>query len=544
MTETTGPGERSRCALIVDFDNIFLGLKSIDPSAAERFATEPGRWLAWLEHSLPGQREGGKVERSVLIRRCYLNPITFHPYRLYFTRAAFSVIDCPPLTGQGKTSSDIHMVMDVLDILAEHPHIEEFIIFSGDADFTPVLLRLRSSDRRTTVLTVGPAAAAYTAACDLVISEDRFIEDGLGISSERPEERRTGAAPAVASTVPQEVLGRIAQRLYEEASADGEILPTTLPQVFKEFPEFTPDSNWLGFGSLRGLTGELVRHHPELGFAEGDPWKVVVRAPVRTPVRGSEERAEAAAGGGAGDGQEGEASAADELKQRIIEQVRSIVAEADSPVIMARAAHAVIHALGPQVTETRWAGEGTFKDLLLGAGAAGFTVHTAADSPGFVYDPDRHETPVEAGEAERFADLPPELVAFMRRINQVTGTPTLRPREYAVVFTALADDLRRHPFSPFITSKYVRDLCIESGKLISRANVLWILRGISFTGYRFGESPEEDTPRRMGELFRDNVLTLIENAPLELSTDEREMLDRWLLGGLEEAAARDQSPSR
>jgi hypothetical protein len=54
-----------------------------------------------------------------LIRRCYLNPQSFAKFRAFFILSAFEVIDCPPLTSRGKTSTDIHMVMDILDTLPE-----------------------------------------------------------------------------------------------------------------------------------------------------------------------------------------------------------------------------------------------------------------------------------------------------------------------------------------------------------------------------------------------------------------------------------------
>lgn len=72
------------------------------------------------------------------------------------------------------------MVVDILDVLDELPHIEEFILFSADADFTPVLLRLRERDKRTAALTVGRASAAYKAACDHVIPGELFIQAALG----------------------------------------------------------------------------------------------------------------------------------------------------------------------------------------------------------------------------------------------------------------------------------------------------------------------------------------------------------------------------
>src|SRR5438477_4271946 len=151
-------GPARKAALFVDFDNIYLSLQKADRRAAERFARQPDRWLRWLAagaHAVQSRGEaGGQGDpRNVLLRRCYLTPNRFGDYRPFFTRAGFIVVDCPPLTGMGKNSADIVMVMDILDALEHQTRFEEFLVFSGDADFTPVLLRLRMHDRRTAVLT-------------------------------------------------------------------------------------------------------------------------------------------------------------------------------------------------------------------------------------------------------------------------------------------------------------------------------------------------------------------------------------------------------
>ena len=182
-----------RSALFVDFDNIYSGLREIDARAAERFATNPHAWVEWMIAGMPTPetRTEARPERTILIRRCYLNPERFQRHRSDFTRAGFEVVDCPPLTRQGKTSTDIRMVMDILDTLKHETYFGEFILLSSDADFTPVLLRLRSMDRRTLVLTVGPAARAYRSACEQVVDEVYFIEAGLGVNA--PETARAAA---------------------------------------------------------------------------------------------------------------------------------------------------------------------------------------------------------------------------------------------------------------------------------------------------------------------------------------------------------------
>src|SRR4029079_13770 len=200
-----------RTPLFVDFDNIYLGLQREDPSAAEQFATDPTRWLLWLQDRLPHQEEEGR-QRKVLFRRCYLNPSQFGRFRPYFTRSAIEVIDCPPLTSGGKTSADIHMVMDILDTLGHATRFDEFILLSGDADFTPVLLRLSKHDRRSAILPIGPASVAYKAACDLLIDQDTFLEEAIGAT---PNPATRGAAAGQpSSSAMSDLLLNIADKVY------------------------------------------------------------------------------------------------------------------------------------------------------------------------------------------------------------------------------------------------------------------------------------------------------------------------------------------
>ncbi|WP_165372704.1 NYN domain-containing protein [Pengzhenrongella frigida] len=164
---------RLRCALFVDFDNVYIGLRRLDPAAAEAFATSPAHWLSALEN---GSDADGDFSRRFLIRACYLNPSAFSQFRPNFTRAGFSVVDCPSLTQQGKSSADINLVLDAVDALSAQTRYDEFVILSADADFTPLALRCRAADRRVTIITAGPAASAYRAVADTVITADELAD--------------------------------------------------------------------------------------------------------------------------------------------------------------------------------------------------------------------------------------------------------------------------------------------------------------------------------------------------------------------------------
>ena len=209
-----------KSALFVDFDNVYSGLRKLDPAIADRFARQPLEWVNWVigELELPDHAPAG-ARRRLLVRRCYLNPQAYQRFRPSFNLAGFEIIDCPALTSEGKTSTDIHMVLDIIDLLQHEARYDEFIVFSADADFTPVLRKLRRWDRRTTVLAIGFPSAAYRASADLLIDPDEFVRNALGFRDE-DESPVTGAADADAEGSSAAASGRAAQAMPEAPRSD------------------------------------------------------------------------------------------------------------------------------------------------------------------------------------------------------------------------------------------------------------------------------------------------------------------------------------
>lgn len=199
-----------RTVLFVDFDNVFFSLQAADKAVAKRFADDPKRWLDAIEsgsliESLPGAPYEGR--RRILMRRCYANPAVMRYFRNYFTRSGFQIVDCPPLTGRGKNSADIYMVVDILDALRHETRFDEFIILSGDADFTPVLLRLRAHDRLTSIYSNAVTAAAYKTLCDGMITEEGLIDlmsDDEDLDDVAPAMAPPMAAAALGAAQPME----------------------------------------------------------------------------------------------------------------------------------------------------------------------------------------------------------------------------------------------------------------------------------------------------------------------------------------------------
>ncbi|HYL04940.1 MAG TPA: hypothetical protein VE075_02810, partial [Thermoanaerobaculia bacterium] len=224
-------------------------------------------------------------------------------------------------------------------------------------------------------------------------------------------------------------------------------------------------------------------------------------------------------------------SAADLERQRqvdaIVDFVHGLGASSDSPVPVARAAHAVLDRFGEGVAASRWHGAGTFRDLLAGHGDLPFAV--SATRPGFLYDPDLHQTPLEPSEDPEIGD--PEMTSLAHRIHRITDTPYLAPDEYALVFREIAEEVNEEGYFLTRTSKAVRDRCIEEGAPVARTSVNFILRGITGAGYSFAAAAGTE-PADLANAFVKHVLGLCESARMPLSEDERQQLTAWIAGGL------------
>jgi uncharacterized LabA/DUF88 family protein len=503
-------------ALFVDFDNIFITLQQHDPQAANEFATNPDRWLSWLEEELPTLYDE-KTRRRILIRRCYLNPQSFANFRPYFIRAAFEVTDCPPLTTRGKTSTDIHMVMDILDALHQDTPFDEFIILSGDADFTPVLLRIRKHGRYSAALSVGYVSPAYKSATDLSIAQDAFIREALGIREADEDEEEFEGKPEFSADL-KLILERMGDRIYQEANTVEGVQAADLPDIYKEFQEFRQNSHWLGYKSLRRLTEAILSQRDDLTIVEEDPWRVT-RA-VKQRVFDGETT-------GAG-------RSLPEIKNAMSDWIHHVVADSENAVLMGTLAQGISQRFREQLNNTDWLGAGTFKSLLgqLNLGQ----LKTSSINPGFVYDPARHRLPgamseADSGRPDTFMQKHPELAPLARKVQQLTDTPYILPEQYTLLFQELAREINKRGYQMVRTSKIVRDRCVEKGAPISRSIVNFVLVGINNAGHTLGRSEKQEASK-LAEALVKNTLALCQNAQFNLTDEETEQVRNWLTGGL------------
>jgi uncharacterized protein (TIGR00288 family) len=173
MDQTPTTSEQT-LALFVDFENLALGVR------------DEGRKLDMgliLERLLDKGR--------VIVKRAYCDWTRFKDYRTKFHELAIDLIEVPQRRVGGKNSADIRMVVDALEICYEKPHLDVFVVASGDSDFSPLVNKLRENNK----FVIGCGVKNSTSNL-LVESCDEFIfyEDLLRRTGKRKRDDPRGGA--------------------------------------------------------------------------------------------------------------------------------------------------------------------------------------------------------------------------------------------------------------------------------------------------------------------------------------------------------------
>ncbi len=478
-------------ALFVDFDNIYLSLRKKSEAAATRFVTDPAGWLAELENgALITGTDIGKpkpVPGRMVIRRIYGNPSprrddrqSFSWVRNHFVRAGFEVIDCPPLTNQLKNSSDIRMALDIQDFLEHRPIIHQFIILSSDADFVPVLLRLRAKDRCSVIFTNQQTAASYEALCDGMVSEDVLI---AFLSA--------GQIPMVSSPVPQ------ANTQVNVTQPTPQLSSPTHP-----VPQETQEAERDAAAEMAAIRDEIMAEVAD--FVRNSPEAVPIEQ-LATHLRNTLGRRKTVDTRWAG-----------------YHQFRLLL-EAHLPKDLALTRSAPYLAYHRERHALATAREGKLPEPSPAAEAES-SPQTSPETP---------SAEQKAGaEAERVAETnapsnePPSPKALISQVIEITRLPPLPAELYGALFKILSEELAENGF------KFTE--IAENAAARAKANALpletkhfqFVLDAIRATGHWFEKT---DSAELLAHKFRDYVLSRCLSAGLKFGLTGLDLLDAWLL---------------
>ncbi len=491
------PGSAEVClsALFVDFDNVYLSLRRQSEDAAGRFARHPAEWMSRIATGglVRFKSQESYTRRRFAVARCYGNPGRklisrggphdphgFATVSNNFMRAGLDVVNCQPLSSQFKNGTDIKIACDIRDYL-EHPtRFGEFIILSGDADFTPVLHHLRSHDRRTVVYANESTADIYKAFSDGWIEEQDMISF-----------------------------------LLEETP------PVLLP------PDRGAQSRGeLGYEGMRALAHSVAAQTSHNGAAPSDfggyglpdTTKRRIPAPVNAAVQSLIEDFQ---------------SIGSEILNLVIEVVRS----SDKPVPIAYLADRAQKILGHAKTiGTNWAGSGGFLNFL--TSTLPDNIRLTDKPPHFVYDPKRHRPeereippaqpipqklqrqPLQESNSSKLAELQNSIT----RIYEACKAPPLPPSEYQLLFGLIATEVHERGFAPVKTAQAVVARANHEGLRIALKDVSFVLEAVDEIDPWLEHTR---SPAAVARAYRDFVLAKCHHAGVKLTEDEYQLVQVW-----------------
>lgn len=493
-------------AVFVDYDNIYLSLRRKSEEAAKRFSKDAGFWIKEITTGNIVTPTNGLLatrSRRLVMARCYGNPVprrntsdnttdmnSFPFVRHHFLRGGFEVVDCPPLTAQLKNSADIRMVMDMRDLLNHDTYYDEFIILSSDADFTPMLHRLRAHARHTVIYANDYTAAPYTAICDGEVREAdllRLLLDGK--ISESP------AAPQVANESPSVAQARIRDEIISTVvnavrTADQPVPLEALAERTTRAlgHDQTVGSSWAGAGGFLELLRkelpaeiQLTTQPPYLAYdvkravASETPQPAPVQAQAPAPAIASQPQ------------QQPKPVAAKPLQT--VQPRESQFTETEQPV---RAA----------------------SDTMELDRRAPVQQHRQ-----FSDDAEPASIPLDSKSEA--------LQRSMARIRDASQVPILSPTDYRKLFVAMAQEINENNLQGAQTISNIMSRAAERNVEVRRDDVRFILEVVSEADPWFEQGASANL---FAGRFHNFVVARCRSQGLDLSIDDLELIEAWFAG--------------
>lgn len=118
-------------AVFIDLENLAQGFSKQKKTRFE------------IQKVLERLLEKGKL----IVKKAYADWNRYQAYTATFHESAIELIEIPKRSQTGKNSADIRLVVDAMDLAWSKPHIDTFVIVSGDSDFSPLVSKLKENGR-------------------------------------------------------------------------------------------------------------------------------------------------------------------------------------------------------------------------------------------------------------------------------------------------------------------------------------------------------------------------------------------------------------
>jgi uncharacterized protein (TIGR00288 family) len=119
------PAHAPNAALLIDFDNVTLGIRSD------------------LQNQLRRLLNSDIIKGKVSVQRAYADWRRYPQYIVPLSEASIDLIFAPAFGSNKKNATDIRLAIDALELVFTRPEIGTFILLSGDSDFSSLVLKLK-----------------------------------------------------------------------------------------------------------------------------------------------------------------------------------------------------------------------------------------------------------------------------------------------------------------------------------------------------------------------------------------------------------------
>ena len=180
----TAEADTANLALFCDFENIALGVRD----------------ARYAQFDINRVLERLLAKGSIVVKKAYCDWERYREFKAGMHQAGFELIEIPHVKQSGKNSADIRMVVDALDLCYTKPHVDSFVIISGDSDFSPLVSKLRENNKG--VIGVGvknSTSDLLIANCDEFIYYDDLVREQ---KTRRSGRRKTPVRAEAAASAP------------------------------------------------------------------------------------------------------------------------------------------------------------------------------------------------------------------------------------------------------------------------------------------------------------------------------------------------------
>ncbi len=119
------PAHAPNAALLIDFDNVTMGIRSD------------------LQSELRRLLQSDIIKGKVAVQRAYADWRRYPQYVVPLAESSIDMIWAPAYGSNKKNATDIRLAVDALELVFTRPEIGTFILLSGDSDFSSLVLKLK-----------------------------------------------------------------------------------------------------------------------------------------------------------------------------------------------------------------------------------------------------------------------------------------------------------------------------------------------------------------------------------------------------------------